>query len=80
MKTNHRIGSYNVICDRCGFKLDAGQTRMEWQGLRVCKSCWEPRHPQDFVRGRVDKQRVPNPRPDPTPIYLTTNEITSDDL
>ena len=32
----------------------------------VCMDDWEPQHPQDFVRGRADRQNVPDPRPDST--------------
>ena len=74
------LGDYQVICDRCGFKVRASQTRMTWDNLRVCKRDWEPRHPQDFKRGRVDKQNVPNPRPEPTEVFLSTNEVTVNDL
>lgn len=36
-----------------------------WDGLYVCREDWETRHPQDFVRGRLDNQNVPNARPEP---------------
>lgn len=67
-------GNYWVICDRCGFKRRINTVRKEWNGLLVCfPECWEPRHPQDFVRAVRDKQRVPIARPDRTAaIYTTT--------
>jgi len=66
-------GQWNVICDRCGHKFKARQLRVEWTGLRVChgpgsNNCWEPRHPQDFVKGRKDYQAPPWVRPEPPPI------------
>ena len=73
-------GDHNVICDRSGFKVKASQTRMEWNGLRVRIEDWEPRHPQDFVRGRADRQTVADARPEPTDVFLETNEVTADDL
>ena len=73
-------GDFNRICDRCGFKFKASQTRMEWNGLIVCHECYEERHPQDFVRGRRDRQAVQHPRPEGTDNFLTTNEVTPDDL
>jgi hypothetical protein len=73
-------GDYNVICDRCGFKVRASQTRMTWDNLRVCDRDWEPRHPQDFKRGKVDKQHISNPRPEPTDVFLTDNEVTASSL
>ena len=71
----YRAGSHNWICDRCGFKYKAEEKRREWTGLIVCPECWEPRHPQDFVKGRKDNQAVIDPRPEATdsfigPVYL----------
>ena len=74
------MADHNVICDRSGFKVPASQTRMQWNGLRVRIKDWEPRHPQDFVRGKADKQAVPNPRPDSTDTFLSLNEVTADSL
>lgn len=52
------------ICDVCGFRYRASQTKKRWDGLIVCFADHEERHPQDFVRGRVDNQNVPDPRPE----------------
>jgi hypothetical protein len=42
-------------CDRCGFERRVSEMREEWTGLQVCSdTCWEPRHPQDFLRVRED--------------------------
>lgn len=70
----------NGICDRCGFKRKLSTLRKEWTGLRVCSECWEPRHPQDFVRGVPDNQSVPDPRPEPTDIFIGTNDVQPEDL
>lgn len=59
-------GDFWRICDRCGFKKRASQTFQTWDGLYVCAEDFETRHPQDFVRGRLDNQSVPNARPAPT--------------
>lgn len=74
-----------AICDRCGFKFRRDQLRTEWTGYEVCSgpgtnNCWEPRHPQDLVRGVADHQAIRNPRPDPEPVYLSENEVTADSL
>lgn len=45
-----RPGDWNVRCDRCGKKLKGSEARATWDNLYVCDRCWEPRHPQDFVR------------------------------
>lgn len=67
-----RHGDWNVICDRCGFKFKASQCQMTWDGYFVCSKCWEPRHPQDFVRPKHDRLRVPIARNDPGVPYKTT--------
>lgn len=59
-----RIGDYNVICDICGLKFKASECQMQWNNLYVCKTCYEERQPQDFVRGLSDDMRVPIARPD----------------
>lgn len=64
-KADHYIhGDWNAICDRCGFESKASKLKEEWTGLRVCSECWEPRHPQDFLRGVPDDPSVPWTRPD----------------
>ena len=61
----YRPGDYNVICDKCGMKRKASQCRMNWENLLVCAdTCYEPRHPQDFVVGIPDIQTVEIARPD----------------
>jgi len=56
-------GSFKRVCDRSGFVYDAEDTRKEWTGLIVGKDQWEPRHPQEFVRGLPTDITVPDPRP-----------------
>lgn len=88
MKDEYRHGRWNVLCDRCGFKYKNNQLRLEWTGLRVCSGmgtndCWEVRHPQDFVRGRRDRQLPPWVRSDQDGIDTSPgsgNEVTVDDL
>lgn len=76
---NHYVpGDNYVICDVCGFKCRASETRKRWDGLRVCKADYESRHPQDGVRGRRDRQRVENARPEAPDQFLTENQITAD--
>ena len=65
-----------VICDRCSFAIRMSQSWKTWDGLRVCRADWEPRHPQDFVQGRVDVQNVPDGRPEPADSFLDVNEVT----
>lgn len=65
-KDYYKHGDYNVICDRCGFKYKASECVEDWEGFLVClEKCYEPRHPQDFVRATKDDQSVPVARTDP---------------
>jgi hypothetical protein len=58
-KTWFKPGSWNVICERTGFKVKAGDIREEWTGARVDKRFWESRHPQEFLKLKPDIQSVP---------------------
>jgi hypothetical protein len=69
-----RPGDFLRIDDRSGFCVYASETRKEWNGAIVDRRSYEARHPQDFVRARVDRQRVPDPRPRPTDVFV---EITN---
>lgn len=80
VKEGYRAGDHWRICDECGWKVRASETRKRWDGLIVCLPDFEMRHPQDFVRGRADRQRVASPRPDPTPAYISPGDVTADDL
>lgn len=73
-------GDHWVICDVCGFKHRASQTRMRWDNLRVCNKDWEPRHPQEFVRGKPDRISVANPRPRPQDRFVEPGAVTEGDL
>lgn len=57
-------GKWLVICDRCGFRRNNDQVVKTWDNWYVCapstgKTCFETRHPQDFVRSKSDNQTVP---------------------
>lgn len=68
------------ICDRCGFEFPLNSLRKEWTGMLVCSRDYDPRHPQDHVKGVPDRQALHNPRPDTEPTYLETNEVTPESL
>src|SRR4051812_44222211 len=61
-----------TISMRSGFRVSPSQLTREWTGLMVARSEADPRHPQEFVKGRVDRQSVPNPKPEATDVFLTT--------
>lgn len=67
-------GTWNAICDRCGSKFKFSMLKKEWDGLYVCtaKDCWEPRQPQDYLRGIRDNMSVPISRPGGGNLFLDT--------
>jgi hypothetical protein len=76
----YRPGDHLVVCDRTGFVVYASDTVKEWTGLRVRRESAEQRHPQDHVKGRIDRQGVPDARPRPADYFLATNEVVAEDL
>ena len=53
-----------AICDRCGFPYRYRQLNEEWNGLRTCPSCWEPKHPQlEPPKVRPDAEALRHARP-----------------
>ena len=75
-KANQYVkGQWNVVCDYCGSEKKSGEVRLTWDNALVCAdTCWEPRQPQDFVRAKVDKQRVPPmlQRPEDSDVFTET--------
>ena len=63
-------GSFYRICERTGFKVRAARTRKEWNNHIVREASYEPRQPQDLVRGVPDLQAVPEPRPRSPNVFL----------
>ena len=80
MSNTYKKGDWNAICDSCGRKFKASQLRRRWDGLRVCKDDWEPRHPQDFLRGKPDKPSVPWSRPEQADTFVTPAPADPDSL
>lgn len=63
-------GDFYRVCDISGFKIRNGRTRKEWNNLIVWDRVWEARQPQDFVKGVIDDQTVPEPRPRQPNVFL----------
>lgn len=69
-----------AMCDRCGQRFKLHALRQEIikgrpYNLLVCKSCWDPDHPQLHLGEQPinDPQAVRNPRPDTT--YAQSRDI-----
>ena len=71
MNDTLKLGDWNAVCNRCGFKFKASQLRETWDHLWVCPEDWEPRHPQDFVRGVKDQDPVPFTNPEPADVHVS---------
>lgn len=52
-----RAGENWQCCPVCGFEYRASDFKRRWDGLMVCYEDYEERHPQDFVRAKVDDMR-----------------------
>ena len=78
------LGDWNAACAWCGRKRKASTMRqlppgVPGGGLRVCPDHWNPRQPQDFVRGIPDYQAPPwvQPEADNFVQICTPNTITA---
>jgi len=68
-------GKYALaICDRCGQQYKFSQLQQEWNGLKTCPECWEPKHPQlDPRHHDADAQALEWTRParkEPVTVYV----------
>jgi hypothetical protein len=82
-KLHFKLGSFYRTDDRTGFPTRAENTRKEWNNLIVDQARWEPRQPQDLVKGVPDLQSVPDARPlgqniyvGPISVATTANAVT----
>ena len=67
---NYKSGAWWIICDSCSKKTKSDDAKKRWDGFLVCPSCFEMRHPQDFVKTKQDKITVPIIRPRPPDIGI----------
>ena len=71
---NLKLGYYNQICDRTGFKVKSDKTKKEWTHNIVRTKDWEERQPLDFLRAIRDHQAVANPRSESEDDFLDPTE------
>ena len=71
---SYKKGDHWVECDRCSIVIRASKAKKEWTGLVVCPDCWEPRHPQDFVKSVPDHTKAEGlVRPESPDVFLPRN-------
>tara|TARA_R100000742_G_C4278434_1_gene101239 strand:+ start:807 stop:1169 length:363 start_codon:yes stop_codon:yes gene_type:complete len=56
----HALG----ICDRCGWQCEYLEMKKEWNGLKVCQECYEPKQPQLTPVVPRDAEALFEPRPE----------------
>lgn len=73
----------HLISERSGWKVPVSEGLVEeWNGGKVAKWEWEPRHPLDFVRGRAEKSN-PSDSPESPDTFqedVYPNGVSLDDL
>ena len=59
-------GSHSLaVCDRCGWAYPYLSMKVEWNNLKVCSECYEPRQPQDTpAKQTQDPETLYQPRPE----------------
>jgi len=61
----YAVGKFaKALCDRCAFEYKLNELKEEWNGLKVCPSCYEPKHPQlEPLTVKADPEALYRPRP-----------------
>ena len=61
----YALGKFaNGLCDRCDFEYTLHEIKEEWNGLEVCSTCYEPKHPQlEPLTVQADTETLHKPRP-----------------
>jgi len=63
-RSRYDKGDWKTACDSCGRLFKASSLIKRWDGVMVCRDDWEPRQPQDFVKGVADIQTPAWTRPE----------------
>lgn len=78
------LGDWNAACAECGRKFKASQMKrlpmgVPGGGMYVCFEHWNPRQPQDFVRGVPDRMSPPwtQPQIDSFASFCTPNGMSA---
>jgi hypothetical protein len=77
MPDYYKQGSYNAVCQVCGFYFKAEEIKKRWDGVLACEKDFEHRHPQDFIRARKDGKPLPFVSPEPADTFVTVNYVAS---
>ncbi len=73
-------GDWNAICPVCGFKYKASELIKRWDNVYVCKTDWEPRHPQDLIKIPKENPAPRFPTLAPEDTYRTAAPVDPNSL
>lgn len=76
MQNHLKLGDWNAICDVCGLKFKASRLKKRWDGLMVCSTDYELRHPADFLRVFPEHTSTPWSRPEAEDVFITFRLLT----
>lgn len=75
-RLGYRKNDYLVSTDGLGILAHRSECVMQYDGKMKLKSNCDPRHPQEFLRMKKDKQSVPEPRPVPPVVEKFSTDPT----
>ena len=65
-----RVGTWNVVCDVCGFQFLNTEVMKRWDGMIVCKDDFETKHPSLTTRIRSETSVPTFVRPPGPDIFI----------
>ncbi len=71
-RLGYKKGDYLVETDGVGILAHASECERQWDGQFKLRKNIDPRHPQEFLKARKDRQAVPTPRPQGEPVHKFT--------
>lgn len=76
----YKPGDNYFLCPVCGLKKRVSEGRYRWDKEYVCNPCWEPKHPQESVKARMDRMSARISRPEPSDVFIDVTDVTWGDL
>ena len=80
MEGYYKPGDNYFICPICGFKKRVSEGRYNSDKEFVCTDDWDPKHPQENIKARVEHISAKISRPEPTDVFIAVTDVTWDDL
>ena len=66
MPAGYVSGKFAIaLCDQCGQRFKLNALIKDWKGFKVCRECYEPKHPQLEPKRTINEpQALYQPRPE----------------